>query len=278
MMVGRDLGELYHRTPREPRRGAARDPRPGRARPRRPRPAPRGRPLVRGPRAARSSPLPASSAPGGPRRCWRSSVPCRATGEVRRGGSPAASGQHRAPRSAAGISLVTEDRKEIGPRPRPQRPGQHRHGQPRRDRSERGIVQAGVERGSPRSMARSLQLRPPRIDLAGASPSAAATSRRSSSPSGWRGDRRILLLDEPTRGVDVGAKAEIFAIIDQLRADGTAILMVSSDLREVLGVADRILVLHEGRPRGRAPRRRGATQEAIMGCHATRTSRAARSG
>ena len=58
---------------------------------------------------------------------------------------------------------------------------------------------------------------------------------------------RILLLDEPTRGVDVGAKAEIHGQISELKQRGAAILMVSSELPEALNVADRLVVLHEGR-------------------------------
>ena len=58
---------------------------------------------------------------------------------------------------------------------------------------------------------------------------------------------KVLLLDEPTRGVDVGGKAEIYHIINRLAAAGTAIVMVSSELPEVLGMSDRILVMHEGR-------------------------------
>src|SRR6266516_3000067 len=58
---------------------------------------------------------------------------------------------------------------------------------------------------------------------------------------------KLLLLDEPTRGVDVGAKAEIYAIMHQLAREGMGILMVSSDLPEVLGMSDRIVVMHEGR-------------------------------
>src|SRR6185436_6055096 len=57
---------------------------------------------------------------------------------------------------------------------------------------------------------------------------------------------QILILDEPTRGVDVGAKAEIHALIGQLAAAGTAILVISSELPEVLSLSDRIVVLREG--------------------------------
>jgi ABC-type sugar transport system ATPase subunit len=57
---------------------------------------------------------------------------------------------------------------------------------------------------------------------------------------------RVILLDEPTRGVDVGAKAEIHALIDRLAGAGKAVLMISSDLPEVLGMSDRVLVMHRG--------------------------------
>jgi ribose transport system ATP-binding protein len=73
---------------------------------------------------------------------------------------------------------------------------------------------------------------------------------------------RILLLDEPTRGVDVGAKAEIHGLIAQLKQRGAAILMVSSELPEALNVADRLVVLHEGRTV--AERGRGATEDEVM--------------
>jgi ribose transport system ATP-binding protein len=74
---------------------------------------------------------------------------------------------------------------------------------------------------------------------------------------------RVLILDEPTRGVDVGAKSEIYALMDQLARDGVAILMISSDLEEVLGVSDRVLVLHEGRLAGELTRAE-LSEEAIM--------------
>ena len=61
---------------------------------------------------------------------------------------------------------------------------------------------------------------------------------------------KVLLLDEPTRGVDVGGKAEIYQIINRLAAAGTAIVMVSSELPEVMAMSDRILVMCEGRQAG----------------------------
>jgi len=59
-------------------------------------------------------------------------------------------------------------------------------------------------------------------------------------------DPDILIVDEPTRGIDVGAKSEIHSLISELAAQGKAIIVVSSELPEVMGVADRIVVMHEG--------------------------------
>jgi ABC-type sugar transport system ATPase subunit len=74
---------------------------------------------------------------------------------------------------------------------------------------------------------------------------------------------RVLLLDEPTRGIDVGAKSEIYALIRRLVGAGMAIIMTSSELPELLAVADRILVLCEGRVTAEMPRSE-ASEEAIM--------------
>lgn len=74
---------------------------------------------------------------------------------------------------------------------------------------------------------------------------------------------KILILDEPTRGVDIGAKKEIYDIMNRLAQDGVAILMISSELPEVLGMSDRVLVMHEGRITGEFTREE-ATQEMIM--------------
>lgn len=74
---------------------------------------------------------------------------------------------------------------------------------------------------------------------------------------------KILILDEPTRGVDIGAKKEIYDIMNRLAGEGVAILMISSELPEVLGMSDRVLVMHEGRITGEFTREQ-ATQESIM--------------
>jgi len=74
---------------------------------------------------------------------------------------------------------------------------------------------------------------------------------------------RILILDSPTRGIDVGAKKEIHELMGELTAQGVAVIMVSSELPEILGMCDRVMVMHEGRVRGELSRDE-ATQERIM--------------
>jgi len=74
---------------------------------------------------------------------------------------------------------------------------------------------------------------------------------------------RVLILDEPTRGIDIGAKVEVHRIISELAASGLGIILISSDLPEVLAMSDRILVLHEGRITAEIPRDR-ATEERVM--------------
>ena len=61
---------------------------------------------------------------------------------------------------------------------------------------------------------------------------------------------RLLILDEPTRGIDIGAKSEIYRMINQLAHEGMAIIVVSSELPEVLGISDRIIMMHEGTQTG----------------------------
>ncbi len=76
-------------------------------------------------------------------------------------------------------------------------------------------------------------------------------------------DSDIMIFDEPTRGIDVGAKAEIYRLLCQLAAQGKAIIMISSELPEIIGICDRVLVMHDGRITGEVTRQE-ATQERIM--------------
>ena len=73
----------------------------------------------------------------------------------------------------------------------------------------------------------------------------------------------MLIVDEPTRGVDVGARAEIYRILRDLKSKGLALLVVSSDLPEVLTLADRIVVMADGRTVGEMPGE-GATEEDVL--------------
>jgi putative multiple sugar transport system ATP-binding protein len=72
-------------------------------------------------------------------------------------------------------------------------------------------------------------------------------------------------LDEPTRGIDVGAKYEIYTIINRLAEEGKAIILISSELPEILGICDRIYVMRDGKIVGEMPAKE-ASQELIMKC------------
>jgi putative multiple sugar transport system ATP-binding protein len=76
-------------------------------------------------------------------------------------------------------------------------------------------------------------------------------------------DPDVLILDEPTRGIDVGAKYEIYTIINRLADEGKGVLVISSELPELIGICDRIYTLCEGRITGEVPRAE-ATQELLM--------------
>jgi len=80
----------------------------------------------------------------------------------------------------------------------------------------------------------------------------------------WLGTQpRVLILDEPTRGIDVGTKAAVHSLMSHLASSGIAILMISSELPEILGMSDRILVMREGQLTGQFTRAE-ATQEKLM--------------
>jgi ribose transport system ATP-binding protein len=109
-----------------------------------------------------------------------------------------------------------------------------------------GFLNNRAERDAASRLARSLDLRPPNVEipvrnLSGGNQQKVVLAR-------WLlRDCRVLLLDEPTRGVDVGARSEIYALVRQLAGNGVAIVLVSSEVEEVLGLSDRVVVLREGR-------------------------------
>ena len=109
-----------------------------------------------------------------------------------------------------------------------------------------GLLDSGAERRSAEEVAKPLDLRPPGVErlvrlLSGGNQQKVVLAR-------WLLRQcRVLLLDEPTRGVDVGARSEIYALVRSLADSGVAVVMVSSEVEEVLGLADRVLVVREGR-------------------------------
>ncbi len=82
----------------------------------------------------------------------------------------------------------------------------------------------------------------------------------------------VLIVDEPTRGIDVGTKAEVHRLLSNLAAEGVAVVMISSDLPEILGMADRVLVMHEGRIAAEIPRAE-ATEHSVMAAATGMTNR-----
>ena len=160
-----------------------------------------------------------------------------------------------------GIGLVPEDRKKQGLVLTES--GTHNTSLPILGRlANLGFVRRGEERALASEYFGKLRVRTPSVDagvagLSGGNQQKIVLAR-------WLAARsRILLLDEPTRGVDVGAKAEIHALIDQLAAQGHAVLLISSELPEVLSLSTRILVLRAGRLVAEVPRA-GATQDHLL--------------
>ncbi len=182
-------------------------------------------------------------------------------GTVKVGGQPIAL---HSPRDAinAGLALVPEDRKaegliiEMPVRPNVSLASLRRHRQ-------LGIFRnAAAERSDTAAMIEMLNIKTPSAEqivrfLSGGNQQKVVLGKwLTMSP-------RVLLLDEPTRGIDVGAKQEIYALMETLAERGVAVLFVSSEMEEILGMADRALVMHEGRITGELSREQ-LSEEAVM--------------
>src|SRR5207253_5765923 len=179
---------------------------------------------------------------------------------VRVSGAPLPSGEPLAA-MAVGVALVPEDRRQQGLVM--DLPIDQNIALASLDRLRRGgLIRRSAERALAAQWARRLQLKFGRISnpvstLSGGNQQKVVLGK-------WLARRpTLLIIDEPTRGIDVGTKAEVHRILDGLVADGMAVLMISSELPEVLGMADRILVLHEGRLAAELSRDE-ADEDAIM--------------
>ena len=153
----------------------------------------------------------------------------------------------RSPRAAiaAGIGLVPEERKRDGIVP--QRSVVNNVALPSMARfAPRGFIRRRALRKAAGAILTSINLRPFQLDrpirlFSGGNQQKAIIAR-------WiAANSQILLFDEPTRGIDIGAKAEIYALIEALAAEGKSVIVVSSELPEILRLADRVLVMRQGR-------------------------------
>ncbi|SHJ26532.1 sugar ABC transporter ATP-binding protein [Propionispora hippei] len=175
-------------------------------------------------------------------------------------------GQDRAIRSprdaiAAGIGLITEDRKQQG-LVLSMSVGDNLSLAALKEVCRRSFISGTAETGAVQEQIATLKIKTPSEDqlvknLSGGNQQKVVIGK-------WLLTKpKVLIMDEPTRGVDVGAKTEIYQIMNMLTAAGVGILMISSELPEILGMSDRILVMHRGRIAGELAAVE-ATQEEIM--------------
>ncbi len=178
----------------------------------------------------------------------------RVTGRTMSGRNPCAS-------IAAGVGFITEDRKRQGLMLQ-RSVGENITLTSLDDVARFGVLDLGAERERAQELVERLQIRLASLEqeivsLSGGNQQKVVLAR-------WLAARcRVLLFDEPTRGIDVAAKAEIYELIGELVAQGVAVMLISSEMPELLGLADRVAVMHEGALQGVLDRS-GATQERIM--------------
>jgi rhamnose transport system ATP-binding protein len=182
-------------------------------------------------------------------------------GDMRMGGAPA---RTTTPEDARryGIAYVPEDRRRFGVVPE-MSVAANASLAVLRDLSRAGFVDLRGERRLAEDFVKALSIKTASVDapvatLSGGNQQKVALARALATKP------RVLILDEPTQGIDVGAKAEVHRLMGQLAREGMAILMISSDLPEVIGLADRVGVMRGGRVVGVLDRS-GATPEAVLG-------------
>ncbi len=154
----------------------------------------------------------------------------------------------RSPRQAMalGIAYVSEDRRQLGLSLPMSISANISLPVLARYLSRLGLIRTGEERATAEAFRKRLSIRTPNVDLAVGKLSGG--NQQKVMLSKWLNTRpALLILDEPTRGIDVGAKAEVHAMIGELAAEGIGIILISSDLPEVLAMSDRVLVMREGR-------------------------------
>ena len=171
--------------------------------------------------------------------------------------------QVRSPQDAIrnGIYLVPEDRRRSGLileeviRKNITLPSLPRY-------SSVGLVKQDEERKAATEYSKRLNVKAPSIEVAAGNLSGG--NQQKVVLAKWLArEPKVLIFDEPTRGIDVGAKAEIYDLMRRLAEQGVAIMMISSDMEEVLGVSDRVAVMHEGRLTG-VLERAECSEEAVM--------------
>jgi rhamnose transport system ATP-binding protein len=163
---------------------------------------------------------------------------------------------------ALGIAYVTEDRRQLGLTLPMSIASNISLPMLRKFLSPIGLVRRDVEQATAEGYRTRLAIRAASVQaevgkLSGGNQQKVMLSK-------WLETRpQLLILDEPTRGIDVGAKAEVHQMIDDLAAEGLAVILISSDLPEVLAMSDRVLVMREGRQIGMFARG-AATQEQVV--------------
>ncbi|MFM2348592.1 MAG: hypothetical protein RL654_3345 [Pseudomonadota bacterium] len=181
-------------------------------------------------------------------------------GEIRLGGRPVAIGRP-ADAIGLGIAMVSEDRKaeglvlcrSVGENISLARLERFVSG---------GLLDLAQEQIEAERMRQMLRIKTASLDT-GAGTLSGGNQQKIVLAKWLLGDLKVLILDEPTRGIDVGSKSEIHRLMTQFARQGLAIIMISSELPEVLGMSDRVIVMREGRVSGELPRH-AATQENIM--------------